>query len=38
MITEKKYGSEIRKKYGDEAVVKSNNKVKGMSKEQIGES
>ena len=34
---EKKYGSEIRKKYGDEAVVKSNNKVKGMSKEQIGE-
>lgn len=31
---EQKYGKEIREKYGDEAVNKSYQKVKGMSKEQ----
>ena len=34
---EEKYGAEIRKKYGDEAVNKSNNKVKGMTKQQSEE-
>lgn len=34
---EKAYGAEIREKYGDDAVNKSNAKVKGMSKEQYAE-
>lgn len=34
---EKKYGSEIRAKYGDEVVDKSNAKLKGMSQEQYDE-
>ena len=34
---EKKYGKEVREKYGEEAVNKSNAKVKGMSKEQYEE-
>jgi hypothetical protein len=31
---EEKYGAEIRDKYGDEAVDRSNLQIKGMSKEQ----
>ncbi|GFP77191.1 MerR family transcriptional regulator [Clostridium fungisolvens] len=31
---EKKYGKEIREKYGDEAVNKSNNKIKNMTEEE----
>ncbi|MGE5415671.1 MAG: MerR family transcriptional regulator [Acidobacteriota bacterium] len=31
---ESKYGREVREKYGDEAVNKSNKKIKGMSQEQ----
>ncbi|GFZ31057.1 MerR family transcriptional regulator [Clostridium zeae] len=31
---EKKYGREIREKYGDEAVNKSNNKIKNMTEEE----
>ncbi|WP_042352840.1 MerR family transcriptional regulator [Bacillus massiliigorillae] len=34
---EKKYGKEIREKYGDETVNKSNQKVKGMTQEQHDE-
>ncbi len=34
---EKKYGKEIREKYGEEAVNKSNNKVKGMTPEEYQE-
>lgn len=34
---EKKYGKEIREKYGDEQVDKSNQKVKGMTEEQYTE-
>lgn len=34
---EAKYGKEIREKYGDETVNKSNQKVKGMSQEQYDE-
>lgn len=34
---EKKYGKEIRKKYGDITVEKSNNKLKNMSKDQYEE-
>lgn len=34
---EKKYGAEIRQKYGDEAVDKSNAKLKGITKEQCDE-
>ncbi len=34
---EKKYGKEIRAKYGDEQVDKSNQKVKGMTEEQYTE-
>ena len=34
---EAKYGKEIREKYGDETVNKSNQKVKGMSQEQHDE-
>jgi DNA-binding transcriptional MerR regulator len=34
---EKKYGKEIRAKYGDEQVNKSNEKIKGMTKEQYAE-
>lgn len=34
---EKKYGKEVREKYGEEAVNKSNAKVKGMSQEQYEE-
>lgn len=34
---EKKYGTEIRSKYGDDAVNKSNEKVKGMTQEQHDE-
>jgi hypothetical protein len=34
---EKKYGAEIRKQYGDEAINRSNAKVKGMTKEQYAE-
>lgn len=34
---EKKYGKEIREKYGDVVVDRSNNKVKGMTKEQYEE-
>jgi len=35
---EKQYGQEIREKYGDETVYKSNQKVQGMSQEQYEES
>lgn len=34
---EKEYGDEIRGKYGDDAIEKSNNKVKGMTKFQMEE-
>jgi len=34
---EKKYGKEIREKYGDDQVNKSNKKFKGMTKEQYAE-
>lgn len=34
---EKKYGKEIREKYGDEAIDKSNKKLKGMTEEQYAE-
>lgn len=34
---EKKYGEEIRKKYGEDTIEKSNQKVKGMTKEQFDE-
>lgn len=34
---EQKYGAEIRQKYGDQAVDASNEKVKGMSREQHNE-
>lgn len=34
---EKKYGEEIRSKYGDDAINKSNAKIKGMSKAQYDE-
>jgi DNA-binding transcriptional MerR regulator len=34
---ETKYGKEVREKYGDETVNKSNQKVKGMSQEQYDE-
>mgnify|MGYP000966772799 FL=1 len=34
---EQKYGGEIREKYGDEAVDRSNTKLKNMTKEQYGE-
>ncbi|MDF1495846.1 MerR family transcriptional regulator [Caproiciproducens sp. CPB-2] len=34
---EQKYGGEIREKYGDEAVGRSNTKLKNMTKEQYGE-
>lgn len=34
---ENKYGNEVREKYGDEAVNKSNNKIKGMSQKQYEE-
>lgn len=34
---EEKYGKEIREKYGDEAVNKSNAKIQGMSQEQYNE-
>lgn len=34
---EQKYGGEIREKYGDEAVGRSNAKLKNMTKEQYGE-
>lgn len=34
---EKKYGKEIRKKYGEETINKSNAKVKGMTEEQYTE-
>ena len=34
---EQKYGKEIREKYGDEAVGRSNAKLKNMTKEQYGE-
>ncbi|MDD4834743.1 MAG: MerR family transcriptional regulator, partial [Lutispora sp.] len=34
---EKKYGKEIRKKYGDDMVNESNNKIKGMTEEQYRE-
>lgn len=34
---EEKYGQEIRAKYGDEAIDRSNAKVKGMSQEQYAE-
>ena len=34
---EEKYGGEIREKYGDEAVGRSNAKLKNMTKEQYGE-
>ncbi len=34
---EKKYGQEIRAKYGDEQVDRSNQKIKGMTKEQYDE-
>ena len=34
---EKKYGKEIRAKFGEEAVERSNAKIKGMSKEQFAE-
>jgi DNA-binding transcriptional MerR regulator len=35
---EKKYGKEIREKYGDETIDKSNRKLKTMSQEQYAES
>ena len=35
---EKKYGSEIRDKYGDSIINESNAKLKGLSKEQYDES
>ncbi len=34
---EKRYGSEIRRKYGDEAVEDSNNKLKNMTSKEYGE-
>ena len=34
---EKRYGGEIREKYGNDAVDKSNAKIKGMTKEQYAE-
>ncbi|MGL5352117.1 MAG: MerR family transcriptional regulator [Clostridium sp.] len=34
---EKKYGKEIRSKYGDEAINKSNEKIRGMSEETYNE-
>lgn len=34
---EKKYGEEIRNKYGDDVVEQSNNKIKGMTMEQYSE-
>lgn len=34
---EKQYGAEIRAKYGDDTIDKSNAKLKGMSKEQLEE-
>lgn len=34
---EKNYGEEIRKKYGDDVVEQSNNKIKGMTMEQYSE-
>ncbi|MFL0267524.1 MerR family transcriptional regulator [Candidatus Clostridium radicumherbarum] len=34
---EKKYGKEIREKYGDEAVNRSNKKIKGMTEEEYNE-
>lgn len=34
---EKKYGKEIREKYGDEVVNQSNNKIKGLTEEQYAE-
>ncbi len=34
---EEKYGAEIREKYGKEAVERSNDKVRGMTKEQYAE-
>lgn len=34
---EKKYGNEIREKYGDEQVDKSNQKIKNMTKQQYSE-
>lgn len=34
---EKKYGKEIRENYGDEQVERSNQKIKGMTKEQYAE-
>ena len=34
---ERKYGAEVRAKYGDAAVAKSNAKVKGMTEEQYNE-
>ena len=34
---ERKYGAEIRSKYGDDIIDKSNSKVKGMSKSQMDE-
>lgn len=34
---EKKYGVEIRSKYGDDAINKSNQKIKGMSEQQYAE-
>ena len=34
---EKRYGAEIRAKYGEEAVNRSNAKVRGMSREQYAE-
>jgi len=35
---EKKYGAELRKKYGDEIVDASNNRLNGLTKEQYDES
>ncbi len=34
---EKKYGKEIREKYGDEVINQSNNKIKGMTEEQYAQ-
>jgi len=34
---EKKYGKEVREKYGDEVVNQSNNKIKGLTEEQYSE-
>ena len=34
---EKKYGAEVREKYGDSAIDESNTKLKGLSKEQYDE-